>query len=81
MSNFNRHRNAYKANVLFFLLSSLVIHKLFAIQHYIATEQSFRYKEPTDAKIWVPKLCHYARFSQIRSHVMRMCEFIDVVEC
>ena len=31
--NFNRRRNAYKANVLLLLLSSLVTHKLLAIQH------------------------------------------------
>ena len=31
--NFNHHRNAFKANVLLLLLSSLVTHKIFSMQH------------------------------------------------
>ena len=43
--------NAYKADVLLLLLSSLVTHKLLAIQHIdIATEQSFGYMKLTDTK-------------------------------
>ena len=61
--NFDRHRNAYKANILLLLLSSLVTHKLFVIPHIdIATEQSFRYMELTDAKIWIFKVHYYAGF-------------------
>ena len=45
----------YKANVLLLLLSSLVTRKVFAIYIGIATEQSFRYIELTDAKIWISK--------------------------
>ena len=57
MCNFNRRRNACKAaNVLLLFLSSLVTHKLLAIQHIdIATEQSFRYMKLTDAKIRMSK--------------------------
>ena len=43
---------------LLLLLSSFAIRKVFAVQHYnigIATEQSFRYTELTDAKIWISK--------------------------
>ena len=55
MCNINRRRNAYKANVLLLLPSSLVTRKVFAMQHWYCTEQSFRYIELTDAKVWISK--------------------------
>ena len=55
MCNFNRRRNAYKAKVLLLLLSSLVTHNYLQYSTEIATEQSFRYTELTDAKIWISR--------------------------
>ena len=46
----------YKASILLLLLSSLVTRK-YSID--IATEQSFRYMEIIDAKIWISKMHHY----------------------
>ena len=54
MCNINCRRNAYKANVLLLLLSSLVIRK---VQYSIgvATVQSVRYIELADARVSISK--------------------------
>ena len=38
----------------------------------ITTEQSFRYMEFINAKIWISKMHHYVGFSQIGSHLKNM---------
>ena len=61
--------------LLLLLLSSLVTLKVFAIQHIdIATEQSFRYLELTDAKIWIFKTYHYDGLWQIQRAKTLECE-------
>ena len=45
----------YKGNVLLFLLPSLVYRKYLQYSIDITTEQSFRYMEFIDAKIWISK--------------------------
>ena len=55
MCYINHRRNAYKASMLLLLLSSLVTQKVLQYSIGIATEQSFRYIELTDAKIWISK--------------------------
>ena len=70
MCNINRRRNAYEANVLLLLLSSLVTRKVFAIQHWycITTEQSFRYSLMQKSEF--PKMHHYVGFWQIGSYTV-----------
>ena len=53
--NINRRRNVYKGNVLLLLLSSLVTQKYLQHSIDITTEQSFRYMELIDSKIWISK--------------------------
>ena len=73
MCNIYCRRNAYKANVLLLLLSSLVTQKVFAIQHWYCYRTKLQVYRThyinTDTKIWISKMCHYVRFWQIGSHM------------
>ena len=62
--------NAYKANVLLLLQSSLVIFDNY-LQHNIdiSMGQILKYMELTNVKSIFPKMRHYVRFLQIGSHL------------
>ena len=67
--NINRHRNAYNANVLLLLLSSLVTQNYLQYSNDVTTEQCFRYVYGT---CWCknsgfPKMHHYVGLSQMGS--------------
>ena len=57
MFSINRRRNAYKANVLLFLLSSLITRKSIYNTALILLQNEALgiYVELTDAKIWISK--------------------------
>ena len=55
MCNINRRKNMYKGTVLLLLLSRLVTKKYLQYSIDITIEQSFRYIEFIDAKIWISK--------------------------
>ena len=55
MCNINRRRNAYKLMCCFSCYLAFELEKYLQYSIGIATEQSFRYIELTDAKIWISK--------------------------
>ena len=78
MCNINHHKNAYKANMLLLLLSSLVTRKILQHSIGVATEQSIRYIELTDAKIWISKMRQYVGFWQIGSHIILVMQILSI---
>ena len=68
--NFNRHRNATK--LMYYLSGYLALQFEIYLQCIIeiTTEQWFRCMKYSDANCDFPKMYHYVRFLQIRSHIM-----------
>ena len=66
MHNFNRHT---KLMYCFYCFLALQLINYLQNSIDIATEQSFRYMELTDAKICISKIHHYIEFLQIGSHM------------